>query len=175
MNLSQLFALLALSMLLLAGSASADDDDDDDDDEGILGFDGEDLGTVALWMLVATVSIVIWKPSYVWLNKNAKDLFEEPKVVKSRLRKVNKVYMRIHYWIGLGVVIIGAAHGLSVGNDGRGVLYWSGWAGLVMMSILGGLMLWKWPPRKVKKRARALHTQRALLVITLVLLFVAHD
>ena len=52
---------------------------------------------------------------------------------------------------------------------------WAGWFGMLSMSILGALIMWKWPPKAIKKRARALHTQRALLVVTIILLVVGHE
>ncbi|HIF05155.1 MAG TPA: hypothetical protein EYQ80_07195 [Candidatus Poseidoniales archaeon] len=166
---------LLLTTMLFIGTVVADDDDDDDDDESILGMDGEDLGSVALWLLVATMTIVVWKPGYIWLNKNAKNIFDEPKEVKKKLRRVNTFYMRIHYWIGGAVVVVGGMHGLGTGSEGHPYLFWGGWVGLVLMSISGALMLWKWPPRKVRKGARMLHAQRTLAVVTIVLLVVAHS
>ena len=52
---------------------------------------------------------------------------------------------------------------------------WLGWFGMLFMSILGALMQWKWPPKKVRKGARLLHSQRALLVITVALLVFGHE
>ncbi|MEO2120234.1 MAG: hypothetical protein ABGX44_00305, partial [Candidatus Poseidoniia archaeon] len=76
-------------MLLLMPSALADDDDDDD--EKILGVDAEDLGEVALYFLVATLSIAVWKPSFKWLRKNGPDLFNtEPRPFKKKLGIFNR-------------------------------------------------------------------------------------
>jgi hypothetical protein len=173
--MKRLILLLAF-LLILSPIASADDDDDDDDDndEKFLGFDGEDLGEVAQYLLIGVMTIVIWKPGHIWLQKNAKTLFSDPKAKKKLMRAVNKIYMRLHYWAGLAVVIVGGIHGLTVGAEGQPILYWSGWAGLVIMSISGGLLLWKWPPRKVRKGARLLHAQRAVSVITIILLLISH-
>jgi len=165
--------LLALSLVSVV--SADDDEDDDDDDESILGMDGEGLGEVALFMMIATTSVVLWKPAFIWLNKNAKHYFSEPKLVKAKARIANLWYMRIHYWLGLGVVIVGGIHGLALTEGLQDWLFWLGWVGLVLMSITGALMLWKWPPRKVRKGARMLHAQRALLVITIVALVASHE
>lgn len=173
-----LFGIIVFS-LLLSNIASADDDEDDgdDNDDGkeLLGMDGEDLGSVAQVLFIFTLTIVVWKPGHIWLQKNAKDYFAEPKEVKKSLRKFNKIYMRLHYWIGFGAVVVGGVHGLATMSEDNGWMYWAGWAGMVIMSVTGALLLWKWPPKKVRKGARLIHAQRVMLVITIVLLVVAHD
>ena len=169
-----LFGIVVFS-LLLSNTASADDDDDDDNGTKLLGVDGEDLGEVAQVMFIFTLTIVVWKPGHIWLQKKAKNIFDEPKEVKKSLRKFNKFYMRLHYWIGLGAVVVGGVHGLASMSEDNGWMYWAGWAGMIIMSVTGALLLWKWPPKKVRKGARLIHAQRAMLVITIVLLVVAHD
>jgi len=44
-----------------------------------------------------------------------------------------------------------------------------------VLSISGGLMRWKWPPREVKKGARLLHMQRLLSAVVVILLLVGHE
>jgi len=174
--------LIMLFLLLIAPVAIADDDDvgdddddDDDDDEQILGMDAEDLGDVALWTFVFTLTIVVWKPTHIYIQRNAKKLFENPKPIKKKISSFNRIYMRIHYWIGLTAVVVGGIHGLGMIGEDNGWMYWAGWAGMIMMTISGSLMLWKWPPKTVRKGARLLHAQRFILVLTIVLLWVAHD
>ena len=173
-----LIPLLCLSLLsfgVLADGDGDDDDDDDDDDEKILGVDAEDLGEVALWTFVFTLTIVVWKPAFIYLQRNAKTLFKEPKPVKKKMKVFNRIYMRIHYWIGFIAVVVGGIHGLGSMSEDNGWMYWAGWAGMVSMTITGSLMLWKWPPKTVRKGARLLHAQRVTLVVTIILLYVAHD
>lgn len=166
--------ILACFLLMLIPSSIADGDDDDDDKQ-IFGMDAEGLGEVALWTFIFTLSIIIWKPAHIWLQKNTKNIFENPKEVKKSMRVVNKFYMRAHYWIGLLAVVAGGVHGMAYLGEEDGWMYWAGWGGMILMSISGSLMLWKWPPRQVRKGARLLHAQRVILVVTIVLLLVAHD
>ena len=52
--------VLALLLLTLIPTALADGDDGDDDDEQkILAMEGEDLGNIALYLLIATLMIVL--------------------------------------------------------------------------------------------------------------------
>ena len=170
-----LIYLLLLLLISPVALADDDDDDDDDDDAKILGLEAEGLGDFALWTFVFTVSIVVWKPSHIYLRRNAKKLFENPKMVKEKLSSFNRIYMRAHYWIGLVAVVVGGVHGLGMIQEDNGWMYWAGWAGMVIMTITGALLLWKWPPKKVRKGARMLHAQRAILVLTIIFLVVSHD
>ncbi|HIG19397.1 MAG: hypothetical protein CXT67_03690 [Methanobacteriota archaeon] len=162
-------ALVAL--LLVAGTVTADDDDDDDD--GILGDTGKGLGTAAAWGLAFSTTIIIWKPGLKYIRANADKIVEDGLWLKKELGKANRWYLKIHYWVGASAVLVGFIHGVSMNK--WEVLFWGGWVGMLFMSVTGSLLLWKWPPRKVKKGARLLHAQRAVLVITIVLLFVSHE
>jgi len=101
-------------------------------------------------------------------------LFETPHESKKKLKRVDTLYMRLHYWISFAAVVIGGLHGYGSMEKDNGWMYWAGWAGMVLMSLTGALMLWKWPPKKVRKGSRLLHTQRVVLILTIVLLYVAH-
>ena len=164
-------ALVAL--LLVAGTVTADDDDDDDDDDGFLGDASEGLGTAAAWGLAFSTTIIIWKPGLKYIRANADKIVEDGRWLKKKLGKANRWYLKIHYWVGAAAVLVGFIHGVAMNK--WEVLFWGGWVGMLFMSITGSLLLWKWPPRKVKKGARLLHAQRAVLVITMVLLFVSHE
>ena len=172
------FILLALLPTALADDDGNDDDDDDDDDAKLLGFETEDLGTLSMVLLIGTVALIGWKPLHIWLRKSGLERLgiEDVKAAKKRLTALNRWMMRAHIWIGVGAVVAGAIHGLGEkGLDLESLLVWLGWGGMLAMSVLGGLMMWKWPPREVKKGARALHTQRALLGLTVLFLVVGHE
>ena len=81
------YLVLALLLLLMTSSALADSDDDDDDDEQkILGIEGEDLGNIALYLLIVTLTIVIWKPIFKWLRTYGPEHFDkEPREFKRKL------------------------------------------------------------------------------------------
>jgi len=50
--------------------------------------------------------------------------------------------MRMDLIVGVGAVISGFLHGIMVtGFDAKTIVVWAGWTGLLVMSILGGLML----------------------------------
>ena len=165
--------LITLTMLLasLAGCAG-DDDDDADDDEKILGIDAEGLGDVALYFLIATLSIAIWKPSFKWLRKNGPKLFNtEPRPFKKKLGVFNRRFMKVHNWLGVIAAFVGTAHGFVL--EWHWTL-WAGMAGIWILIFSGSLMQWKWPPKEFRKGARLLHMQRALSIIAIVLLYVGH-
>ena len=166
--------VLALSFLLMTSTALADDgdDDDDDDDEKILGIDAEGLGDVALYFLIATLSIAIWKPSFKWLRKNGPKLFNtEPRPFKKKLGVFNRRFMKVHNWLGVIAAVVGTAHGFVL--EWHWTL-WAGMAGIWILIFSGSLMQWKWPPKEFRKGARILHMQRALSIIAIVLLYVGH-
>ena len=167
--------LITLTMLLasLAGCAGDDDGDDDaDDDEKILGIDAEGLGDVALYFLIATLSIAIWKPSFKWLRKNGPKLFNtEPRPFKKKLGVFNRRFMKVHNWLGVIAAVVGTAHGFVL--EWHWTL-WAGMAGIWVLIFSGSLMQWKWPPKEFRKGARLLHMQRALSIIAIVLLYVGH-
>ncbi|HHZ74063.1 MAG TPA: hypothetical protein EYN58_02575 [Candidatus Poseidoniales archaeon] len=156
------------AMLLLAGSVVAEEDDVDTFGENV----GKRLGNVSGILLVLTMSIVVWKPVLKYLRKKADKLAEDGKWLKKKLGKVNRWYMKIHYWIGFAAVVAGLIHGIAMNK--WEILFWAGWVGMLLMSVTGGLLLWKWPPKKVRKGARLIHAQRALLVITVAFIFISH-
>lgn len=161
---------IMIALLVVTGVATADDDDDDD---GILGDAGEDLGTAAAWGLAFSTTIILWKPGLKYIRANADKFVEDERWLKKKLGKANRWYLKIHYWIGAGAVLVGFIHGVAMNR--WEILFWGGWVGMLFMSITGSLLLWKWPPRKVKKGARLLHAQRAVMVITIILLYVSHE
>jgi len=168
----RLFVLFGVLMLLLMPSALADEDEEGDDDEKILGMDAEDLGEVALYFLVATLSIAVWKPSFKWLRKNGPDLFNtEPRAFKKKLGVFNRRFMKVHNWLGVIAAVVGTAHGIVL--EWHWTL-WAGMAGIWILIFSGSLMQWKWPPKEFRKGARILHMQRALSIIAIVLLYVGH-
>jgi hypothetical protein len=98
------------------------------------------------------------------------------KAAKKKLLRFNKWMLRVHIAAGTAATIVGLVHGIgSQMPDWESSAAWAGWIGMLAMSVLGGLIMWKWPPKAIKKRARALHTQRALLVITIILLVAGHE
>ena len=172
--------LLLVLFLFLTPTVNAFDDDDEkeeSDDEF-----SEDLGELAKSLLIATIVLIAWKPLHLWLQKtgiktNAERWgIKDIKVAKKKLLRFNKWMLRIHIIVGTAATIVGFIHGIgSQMPDWESSAAWAGWVGLLAMSVLGGLIMWKWPPKAIKKRARALHTQRALLIITIILLVAGHE
>lgn len=166
--------MLTLVLLLLSPSVMADDDEDDEDDDDatLFGLDGEGTGEVALWLMVATLSIVVWKPLFKWLRANGPELFnKEPRPFKKSLGVFNRRYMRAHNWIGFAAVVLGTAHGYVL------EWHWTLWVAMAALWILvvsGYLMQQKWPPKEFRRGARLLHMQRALSVVAVALLLVGH-
>ena len=173
--------LLLVLFLFLTPTVNAFDDDDDEKEESDDEF-GEDLGELAKSLLIATIVLIAWKPLHLWLQKtgiktNAERWgLKDIKVAKKKLLRFNKWMLRIHIIVGTAATIVGFIHGIgSQMPDWESSAAWAGWVGLLAMSVLGGLIMWKWPPKAIKKRARALHTQRALLIITIILLVAGHE
>jgi hypothetical protein len=175
-------SLLLLLVLFLFLTPTVNAFDDDDEKEESDGEFGEDLGELAKSLLIATIVLIAWKPLHLWLQKtgiktNAERWgIKDIKVAKKKLLRFNKWMLRIHIIVGTAATIVGFIHGIgSQMPDWESSAAWAGWVGLLAMSVLGGLIMWKWPPKAIKKRARALHTQRALLIITIILLVAGHE
>ncbi|MFQ3344307.1 MAG: hypothetical protein ACKVI6_06470 [Candidatus Poseidoniales archaeon] len=165
--------ILALVLLLMTPTTLADGDDDDDDEQRILGIEGEDLGSIALYLLIATLMIVIWKPVFKWLRKYGPGHFDkEPREFKRKLGVFNRRFMKIHNWIGFGTAAVGTIHGIVL------EWHWTLWAGMAALWILvfsGSMMQWRWPPKEMRKGARLLHLQRTMTVVAVVLLLIGHE
>ena len=173
----RLMAVLLLGVLIIVPLTVYADrgmPHDDGDHPMIFGVEAKMLGEIARNFMIFSVTVMVWKPAFIYMNKNANQLFETPKESKKKLKRVDTLYMRLHYWISFAAVVIGGLHGYGSMEKDNGWMYWAGWAGMVLMSLTGALMLWKWPPKKVRKGSRMLHTQRVVLILTIVLLFVAH-
>lgn len=173
MRRTYLLLITAVLMIILSNSALADDDDDDDDDEEILGFDGEDAGEIALYLMIASLLIVVWKPTFMWLRKNGPERFDvEPREFKRKLGTFNRRFMKVHTWIGIGAAIVGTLHGLVLD------WHWTLWVamGSIWLLVISGLMMqWKWPPREFRKGARLLHLQRTFALFAVTLLIIGHE
>lgn len=165
-------SVLAVLLLLITPTALAEDDDDDIDDEQILGMDGEELGNVALYLLIASLLIVLWKPTFRWLRKKGPELFDtEPREFKRKLGVFNRRYMKVHNWIGFATAVVGTIHGIAL------EWHWTLWAAMVALWILvfsGSMMQWRWPPKEMRKGARLLHLQRTMSVVAIILLLIGH-
>lgn len=177
-----LLIILMFAVVLSPSVFAYDDDDDDDERRGDDDERGEGLGEVSQVLLIATISLVVWKPLHIWVRKSGLKKYAhlfgitDQKAFKKKLTKINKWMSTFHLWVGVGAVITGLIHGLlSGGIKFEYTAVWLGWFGMLFMSILGALMQWKWPPKKVRKGARLLHSQRALLVITVALLVFGHE
>ena len=183
-KLTKSLLLLFVLFIFLTPIVSADEghDDKDDDDDNDNDEFGEELGELAKSLLIATIVLIAWKPLHVWLQKSGIKTnavrwgITDLKATKKKLLRFNKWMLRIHIIVGTAATIVGLIHGIaSQMPDWESSAAWAGWLGLLAMSVLGGLIMWKWPPKAVKKRARALHTQRALLIITIILLVAGHE
>ncbi len=146
-NYRWLLLALMLSICLLTTPSTADGDDDDDDGWGE--DRGKGLGTVSAWLLGFSMTIILWKPALKYLRKNANSIVEDGRWLKKELGKANRWYLKAHYWIGSGAVLTGLVHGIAMNKWEW--MFWAAWGGMLLMSISGALLLWKWPPRKVKR------------------------
>ncbi|MCS5537452.1 MAG: hypothetical protein NZ770_05050 [Candidatus Poseidoniaceae archaeon] len=186
-------AILILSMVIMtcggapiliakyspdSGKMSDDDGDDnggdDDDDDNPWEDGGESLGTAALVFLILTLSIVLWKPGVKLARKHLPDKLEmENRLVKKNIGIANRWFMKIHDWLGFGAALIGTLHGLLM--DDWGLEFWIPMGGFWVLVTSGYLMRVKWPPKQVRKGARLLHMQRFIAIVSVIVLFIAHD
>jgi len=166
---------IALVLLLLASpvaALSADDDDADDEaDDDEFEDLGEDVGTVSAWLLGLTLVYFGWKRVLPTIRKHLKQT-EQKDRLKS-LNTWNKKAIPLHTLLGVAALVTGTIHGLMMDEDA--LILWVAVALLGVLSISGGLMRWKWPPKKVKKGARLLHMQRLLSAAVVILLLVGHE
>ncbi|MEK9805085.1 MAG: hypothetical protein VW551_02180 [Euryarchaeota archaeon] len=169
-GLSIALVLLLLSSPVTALSNDDDDADDEDDDDGFEDL-GEDVGTVSAWLLGLTLVYFGWKRVLPTIRKHLKQT-EQKDRLKS-LNTWNKKAIPLHTLLGLAALVTGTIHGLMMDEDA--LILWVAVALMGVLSISGGLMRWKWPPKKVKKGARLLHMQRLLSVAVVILLLVGHE
>ena len=163
---------IALGLLLLMTPLSMGDDDGDDEKEDDEGFEdiGEGLGTVSAWFLGLTLAYFGWKRALPPIRKHLKETGQSDKL--KQLNKWNKKVIPVHTILALVALATGVAHGMMM--DESSALLWGAIALMVVLSVSGGTMRWKWPPREVKKGARLLHMQRLMSLVVVVLLVAGH-
>ena len=184
---AKIISLIALIFLLLLplttvgdpghadGEPHGDEIEEEKEDEDItyFGIEMEGLGEIAQILFIFTLTIIVWKPGFLWLRKKGPELFKkEAKPFKKSLNKFNKRYMSVHIWAGFFAALLGTVHGYFL--EWHWTL-WAGTAAIWTLVISGGLLKWKWPPKEFRKGARILHMQRALTVLAIVLLVVGHE
>ena len=166
---------IALVLLLLASPVAAlsDDDDDADDEDDDDEFEdlGEDVGTVSAWLLGLTLVYFGWKRVLPTIRKHLKQTDQKDRL--KNLNTWNKKAIPLHTLLGVAALVTGTIHGLMMDEDA--LILWVAVALMGVLSISGGLMRWKWPPKKVKKGARLLHMQRLLSAAVVILLLVGHE
>ena len=166
---------IALVLLLLASPVAAlsDDDDDADDEDDDDEFEdlGEDVGTVSAWLLGLTLVYFGWKRVLPAIRKHLKQTDQKDRL--KSLNTWNKKAIPLHTLLGVAALVTGTIHGLMMDEDA--LILWVAVALMGVLSISGGLMRWKWPPKKVKKGARLLHMQRLLSAAVVILLLVGHE
>ena len=166
---------IAVGLLLLASPVASLSDDDDADDADGENDDFEDLGEgvgiVSAWLLGLTLAYFGWKRVLPTIRKHLKQTQQ-----KGRLKSLNtwnKKALPLHTLLGVAAMVTGIIHGLMM--DEGALILWIAVALMGVLSISGGLMRWKWPPREVKKGARLLHMQRLLSAAVVILLIVGHE
>ena len=166
---------IALVLLLLASPVAAlsDDDDDADDEDDDDEFEelGEEVGTVSAWLLGLTLVYFGWKRVLPTIRKHLKQTDQKDRL--KSLNTWNKKAIPLHTLLGVAALVTGTIHGLMMDEDA--LILWVAVALMGVLSISGGLMRWKWPPKKVKKGARLLHMQRLLSAAVVILLLVGHE
>ena len=148
-----------------------EDEDEDEDDDDRFEDAGESLGEISAWLLGLTLAYFGWKRILPPIRKQLKAA--EQKEQLKRLNSWNKRAIPVHTLLGTAAIATGFIHGLMM-DDSHPTL----WIAIFLMGVLsvsGGLMRWKWPPREVKKGARLLHMQRLLSIVVVILLLLGHE
>lgn len=157
-----------IALLLLAPAAGAKDPAREAEDAREDA--GEGLGVAALALLVPTAALVpLNLARKKWLIPKLRG---KPQTLKRVMAWWKKLVMPLHILTGVLALVVGIAHGLVLRAPNPLL-----WAAMVVMGALvigGALLRGKWTPSKVRSWALAMHTQRAMLAVLVVLLVVGH-
>ena len=163
-----IFSMLSLSL----STANADDDDEDDENENEL---GEDSGSVAAWLMVASFSYVVLR------QKVSRAKLKELGLTTKQYGQSLQATLKLHMWVSAIATIVAVYHAwMMIEDEG-----WfeddslTGYIPLVAMIYLtlSGILLWRrlpddWVDRVLRKKARQVHVQRwitALFVLGLLI------
>lgn len=142
---------------------------DDGGEEGLEDL-SEGLGVLAAAALGLTIATAAWN----WSRRRIllKALRGRGTAIKRVMSWHRRLAVPVHALAGLGALGAGTVHGLWAEQG-----HWSLWSAMAMMGVMtlgGAILLWKWPPAKVRKGVYVLHGQQGLLAAMLVLLLVGH-
>ena len=161
-----LFVFSILSLALTPANADEDDDEngkDDDENEW-----GEDSGSIAAWLMVASFSYVVLR------QKISRTKLKELGLTTRQYGKSLQRTLKLHMWVSAIATILAVYHAwLMIADEG-----WfeddslTGYIPLAAMIYLtiAGILLWRrlpddWVDRALRKRARQVHVQRWITVI----------
>ena len=161
-----IFSMLTLSLT----TVNADDDDEDDDDENENEL-GEDSGSVAAWLMVASFSYVVLR------QKISRTKLKELGLTTKQYGQSLQATLKLHMWVSAIATILAVYHAwLMIADEG-----WfeddslTGYIPLVAMIYLtlSGILLWKrlpddWVDRVLRKKARQVHVQRWITVLFII-------
>jgi hypothetical protein len=159
-----LFIFSILSLILTTASAD-DDESEDDDDENEW---GEDSGSIAAWLMVASFSYVVLR------QKISRAKLKELGLTTRQYGQSLQATLKLHMWVSAIATILAVYHAwLMIADEG-----WfeddslTGYIPLVAMIYLtlSGILLWRklpdnWVDRVLRKRARRVHVQRWITVL----------
>jgi len=151
-----------MSLSLITVSA-----DDDSEDENEMKW-GEDSGTVAAWLIVASFIYVVLRQKI--FRKKLKELG----ITAKQYGQALKNSLKLHMWASAIATIIAAYHAWAmIADEG-----WfeddslTGYIPLIAMIYLtlSGILLWRklpdnWIDRSLRKKARQVHVQRWITII----------
>ena len=162
-----LFICSILSLALPTVNADEDDDEnaDEDDDENEW---GEDLGSIAAWLMVASFSYVVLR------QKISRAKLKELGLTTKQYGQSLQTTLKLHMWVSAIATILAVYHAwLMIVDEG-----WfeddsiTGYIPLVAMIYLtlSGILLWRrlpddWVDRVLRKKARQVHVQRWVTVL----------
>jgi hypothetical protein len=158
-----LFVFSILSLILTTANADEGESEDDDENEW-----GEDLGSVAAWLMVASFSYVILR------QKISRTKLKELGITTKQYGQSLQATLKLHMWVSAIATILAVYHAwLMIADEG-----WleddslTGYIPLVAMIYLtlSGILLWRrlpddWVDRVLRKRARQVHVQRWITVL----------
>ena len=165
-----LFVFSILSLILTTANADEDGDEDDDENEKDDGENewGEESGSIAAWLIVASFSYVVLR------QKISRTKLKELGITTRQYGKSLQTTLKLHMWVSAIATILAVYHAwLMIADEG-----WfeddslTGYIPLAAMIYLtiAGILLWRrlpddWVDRALRKRARQVHVQRWITVL----------
>lgn len=131
-------------------------------------------GTISAWLLgIANFPVIL----SIFLRNGEKMLPPELSLktaLTSFNRQQRKHFMKLHYWLNPVAAGIAIIHFLSTKCEATAIPE-LGLGVMLMISILGVMVLFRWAPVSMRKMIFRLHTSPIVLIVSLGILLIGHS